>query len=239
MERFIKNSNTTIEQLRLKINEDENFDKQCALFLSCFHNKLNFVQLLVGSGCDIHCPENEWDDRNAFQAACNGSFVGGNLPLVKFLIVCGSDIHKVTRSGYNGFLFACQRENIELVKYLIELGCDEQQTLAPGGVMNGTSMAVRLRNLELAELLIERGVFVPNENFLPRYQFGNDVAYLKNLETRIENRIPEIKSLLEVIDISFKEAGKYIIHVIGEFTFGFSNLETQLVVMQQHNENED
>ena len=56
MESFIKcicKKKNSIEKLKLKINEDENFDKDDAFRCSCKYNNLSFVKLLLESGCNI------------------------------------------------------------------------------------------------------------------------------------------------------------------------------------------
>jgi hypothetical protein len=59
---------------------------------------------------------------------------------------------------------------------------------------------------------------------------------LQILENQIQNRIQEIETTINVIDITLKNTSKYIIQIISEFTFGLSNLQEQLALMQQQKE---
>jgi ankyrin repeat protein len=177
MESFIKylcKYNNDSEKLKLKINEDENFDQDDAFLCSCKYNNLSFVKLLVESGCNIHATDRTGE--NGFMFAC-GSSERGNLKLVKFLIESGCEIHDTIVFGWSGFLNACSRGNFNLVKYLIESGCNIQQRLNWGE--NGTGMTLRRGNLKITEFLIESGVFFPNLELLYRDEHG---FHLNNLQ---------------------------------------------------------
>lgn len=76
----------------------------CALRWACQYGRLNIVQYLVGRGADIHVLDDE---------PLELAIKAGHLDIVKYLTVKGSYLP-------HGIVYACQNNNLDILKYLID-----------------------------------------------------------------------------------------------------------------------
>lgn len=87
-----------------------------------FWTDFEFMYFWMTNNRDLFIPDTH--GCTAFSWACLTAEDPNDHSIVKKLVDAGSDIHSIDQSGRNGLHHAVNNNNLELTKYLLELGCD-------------------------------------------------------------------------------------------------------------------
>lgn len=84
-------------------------------------NKLeNLLQLAVEHGFDV----NSFIDSSSTETLISWSIANGKKDLLSFLLINGGDVNKVYKNGWTALMMAAQRNDLEMVKLLLEKKAD-------------------------------------------------------------------------------------------------------------------
>lgn len=92
---------------------------QTPLCIATCNNNIQTVRKLISLGADVNFPS-EPTGQIALDVACNKQY----FEIVKILVEAGSNINNISKSGITPLYRVIQRENAEIVKYLLDAGAD-------------------------------------------------------------------------------------------------------------------
>jgi ankyrin repeat protein len=159
-----------------------------ALFAACESGAVDCVKLLLKRGIDTNIRDSSW------QKPIN---LAKNADIVRLLVNAGADINYVDGLGYSVLLTALEKNDIEFVRALLEMGADPNKSSVERTPL---CYAAYNNNYEAAKMLLEAGAN-PNQQtevdgWFPievaespamielLLEYGADRAALKSARTR-------------------------------------------------------
>jgi uncharacterized protein len=126
------NSSTQVEDLLCRgvnVNAVEAFSECSAIGMAAFFSEVKVVRLLVSYGADLSQRDKlgQTPLHNAAKAGLKRS-----LTITEVLLTHGADINAVCHEGWTPLMTAVSRQNVELVKLLMERGADSTMRNSEG-----------------------------------------------------------------------------------------------------------
>lgn len=107
----------------------QNNNKNTSLMYACMNNNYNLINRLIGRGADPNIKDNQGDVAFFYACGCDTK-QDIDIDLVKHLHNLGFDIHQKSEDNFTALHYAsgCYKNifDIEVVKYLIEIGLDPE-----------------------------------------------------------------------------------------------------------------
>jgi ankyrin repeat protein len=127
-----------------------------ALSIAAGASKFEAMQLLLDGGVDI----NAVADYSKMTALCSAARLGATRS-VTFLIEHGADVNRPAASGSTPLMYACsggKKKGLLVAQQLIAAGANVNYAIS--GEVTALDSAIEFLNLEIAQLLIDKGAFV-------------------------------------------------------------------------------
>lgn len=146
--------------------EYEDYQEGTALHYACLCNKNESILKLVLKGADVNAVNDFGDTPCSFVVKAN------NLEMLKFLVENGADVN-----AGNGKLlhYACFKNNVELVKYLIKL----HVKISTVPVLSPLAEAVKKGYYEIAKLLLDYDLTCKTDTLAFMWIRSKDVEMFK------------------------------------------------------------
>lgn len=157
-----------LARLLLENGADVNFsDDISALCYAVSSGHEGVVKLLLEHGADI---ENK---RGNFQRSAlhDAAWELGRESIARLLIEKGADLNSLTSNGIAPLHYAVLHQNIEMIKLLLEKGCDVNIHRRIKEQMTALHYAARNGNEEIIKILLEAGACVDPPNIRQRTPF--------------------------------------------------------------------
>jgi ankyrin repeat protein len=149
------------------VDVDSKGEYNCTpLHYACQEGNIEIVKILLKNGADVNI-QNRYSTFYPLFDAITSDNEDNYYPIIKLLIDAKADINSIDSFGNTILYYAIEKENIELIKLLISLGCDINR----GSRYDKDSAlhyAYFQKNEQIANLLIEAGADIKHLNLYNR-----------------------------------------------------------------------
>jgi len=133
------------------------------LHYACREGNIEIIKLLIENGADVNLKNHYSTLYPIFDAITAMNNQKKYFLIIQLLIENGADIKKVDSFGNTLLYYAIEQENIPLIKFLIQLGCDINH-VSRHDKDSVLHYAYFQKNREIISLLIEHGADVEHLN---------------------------------------------------------------------------